>query len=91
MFKAQFDLLDALDSKDCNILASCGVMRVQKRDWAMCKVNKHENLYILNGSTVRMRAKPIWILIVHGGAITRDGATNVAISSGVDKLKVEFE
>nr|CAD1824725.1 unnamed protein product [Ananas comosus var. bracteatus] len=69
---------------------ACWTMRVQKQDRVVCEVNKRGNLYILNRSTVRTGAKTVWIPKVHGGAVTRSGAADVATSSGRDKLKMEL-
>ncbi len=49
--------LGALNSKGCDFSASGGAMMVRKRDQVVCEANKRGNSYILNGSTVRMKAK----------------------------------
>lgn len=59
--KQNFILLDTLDSKDCEFLASGVTIRAWKWRRVIYEVNKKENLYVLNGSTVRTGAWTVWV------------------------------
>lgn len=71
---------------------SGSAIRFRKRDRIVCEANKHENLYILNESTVRTSAKIVKVPKVHESAnsATQGGAEDAGTSSGRDKLNMKF-